>query len=147
MPTVLNLRDSLDYAVCPCCKCSTPIRQSKFSLVGEYQKWTRMDGASEFFVCRQCNLIGEIPARGLEPRSAIYESRLSPDPEEVPLLLCEIPTQCAGEVCKAPATLYVAWNSDRNDEPDAKSARQWILTDFVCPNGHPFQLPWQLQRK
>lgn len=131
---------SVDYAICPYCGLPTPIRQSSFSSTGEYQSWTKTDGMPEFFLCRQCKRIVGFPAQGLVPLPPISEllRRL----ESGSLRLFESPIQCAVKGCNTHATLYVAWNNETDDEPNAKTAKNWILSDFVCPRGHRLPLPW-----
>ena len=142
-----KLSDFLDYAQCPRCECSTPIQRSRFSPKGEYQKWTKTDGVSEFFVCRQCNSIVAIPAQGLKPLEAIYESEVFRALQGTELVLYEQPTECDDEACRSPATLYIAWNSVGSGELNAEAARKWDSTDFVCPAGHRFRFRLQLKRK
>src|ERR1700677_335426 len=141
MATKLSSQDFLDYAKCPYCEHSTPIRQSNFSLSGEYQKWTETDGVPEFFLCNECKRIVGFPAEGLMPRSS--SDGLWPTREDAPLQLFELPIGCGAEGCTTRATLYVVWNRTIDDGPNAKTSKKWILADFVCPRGHRFQLPWQ----
>ena len=140
MTTKLLSQDFLDYATCRHCGRSTPIQKSNFSLEGEYRSWTKTEGLSEFFLCSGCKRIVGFPAQGLEPRSpsdGLWLVR-----EDNPLLVYSISTECAGEDCEAPAVLYVTWNNDRGDEPDATTSKDWIANDFLCPQGHPFRFPW-----
>lgn len=134
--------NSIDYASCPRCGLSTPIRRSMFSSTGTYQSWTKTDGLPEFFLCRRCNRIVCFPALGLEPRQPI--GALSHRHGNDSLRLFESPIECAAEGCNTHATLYIAWDSLSDDEPNANTARKWALTDFVCLKGHRFPLPWEM---
>ena len=140
MTTDLHSADSRDYALCPHCGLPTPIRRSMFSSAGTYQSWTKTDGLPEFFLCRQCNRIVGFPAQGVAPLPSI--DALLHRPGDDPLLLSEKPIECAGEGCNTRATLYIAWNRETDREPGAKTSKDWILDEFVCPRGHRLPLPW-----
>jgi hypothetical protein len=141
MATTIGSQDFLDYAKCPHCPRSTPIQKSNFSLEGEYRSWTKTDGLSEFFLCSGCKQIVGIPVGGLTPR--LPTDGLWPVPEDDPLLVYSVSTKCDGEDCEARGMLYVTWNRDRGDEPDAKTSKDWIANDFRCPQGHLFRFPWR----
>ncbi len=105
---------------------------------GEYRKWTRTDGVTEFFLCSICKRVAAISEEGLVPRPSMYG--LWPDHEDAPLRVFEVPIECDALRCKAQATVFVARSRETTDEALKQESKKWILADLKCPDGHQF--PW-----
>ena len=128
----------LDFATCPRCRLSIPIRPAMPSTVVVSQRSTEKDGPTLFVACSRCMYVGEIEEGALEPRPST--TGLIPYHEGAPLRVFEIPIECDALNCKTLATVIATRSSDTSGEAVQTESKQWILTDLKCLLGHRF--PW-----